>query len=84
MAPQRRRIRKRPALAVLNTGDAELGSFFERRQFRGVLCLALLHKAQTLAQDFTGVLILSRVDEGVDQFFLPICQDHARILRSTG
>jgi hypothetical protein len=58
----------------VDIGNALLGCFSQSRKSVSVLGVSLLHHAQPLTQNLTGILIAATLDQLLDQRGLMVCQ----------
>jgi hypothetical protein len=60
----------------VDIGNALLGCFSQNRKTVRVLRVSLLHHAQPLAKNLTGILIAATLDQLLDQSGLMVCQNN--------
>src|SRR6185312_13739234 len=60
-----------PSLQGPDTGASRCPQGF---QLARILRIALLHEPQPIAQHFAGILVAARLDEGLEELCLTICQ----------
>ena len=61
-------------VSSIQSSDTDASRCPQGFQLARILCLALLHEPQPVAQHFTGILVAARLDERFDELLLTLRQ----------